>query len=387
MTDGALHFESMLAEAIGETGLTDWGPENFREPLSVLLRALNEEASLTDAGRLSIHYKLMRHLTNRLLIEQELRQHPEILSVPVKEPVFVIGLPRSGTTNTHKLLAQNPTYRAPAFWEMNLPAPAPDERTRSTDPRFAQAQIIVDEMYGDLATKAKAIHFMAPDEPHECHELVENMFMSRLFDPFYHIPSYARWIADRDYTEAYQYHRKQLQMLTWRCPAGHLLLKDPMHMFDLPALFSVYPDAQVVVTHRDPVKTIASFCSLSFMVRSRRTATPDKKQVGRHVLQKLATGIRRLIAYRANASTKRHFLDVHYVDMMADPVREAKRIGAYFGHELTSDGASRISKWVADHPQNQHGEHRYSLEEYGLSVDEVRAAFADYYSTYSVHRE
>lgn len=383
MSDHSLEVESLLGDASHDTGLSDWGGDAFREPLAVLLKALREEARLTPAGQASIRHKLLRHAANRLRIQDAWKRHAEIHDVRVERPVFVVGLPRSGTTHMHKFLAINPAYRALQFWEMALPAPESFARSE----RIAQTEEIIAEMYS-VAPTAKAIHFMAPTEPHECHELFENDFVSRLHDPFYRIPTYAAWLDQHDFEGTYRYHRLQLQMLTSQSPGARILLKDPLHIFDMEALFKVYPDARIIVMHRDPLKTVPSFCSLAFTVRRARSDQANPHEVGKQILEKLQRGITKLMQFRrTNAARAGQFCDVHYDDLMADPIGVARRVGDTFDARVTTEAADRMQRWLDEHPQNKHGVHRYGPEEFGLTERDVRSAFAEYCSTYDVRKE
>lgn len=371
-----LSRERLFAAARKGTGLADWGEENFLAPLDRLLDAFEREADLTLIGRLAVRSTLVRLLSNRLKIQRDVARAPGILDAPVAKPLIVLGLPRTGTTLLHRLLAEHPGARAPMWWELLRPSPPPDPANRDADPRIAKAdrmarqtRLIMPQMQTMHTTRATTLE--------ECYMLFQPAFSTVFFGLLYRVPSYNRWLLRQDMTPAYRYYRSVLQLLQWRTPAGHWVLKSPHHLFHLDALLAVFPDACVVHLHRDVAKAVASTCSLMSVYRQVNCRSFDSGELGRSVLKNLAHGVERSMRARANAASGR-VLDLDYRDLIAEPKRQVKRIYQHFGYEFDPRTDAGMDRWLSRNRQHKHGVHRYTLEEFGLTRPGVRERMARY---------
>lgn len=374
-----LDEESLLAAAYQRTGLRDWGEdESFRVPLRILLDAYRKEAKLTLFGRYLIHQKLVKHLANRLLIQQELKRHPDILEVEIRQPLFIVSLPRTGSTLLMRLLAQDAAFRPLLFWEAMAPAPAQEPETRDDDPRIAATEKLLRWQQKILPSLAKIHHFGAR-QPEECFPLLEN---SLVFPSFYilaNAPSYFQWLTEQqqDMTPTYRYYRQQLQILQYRFPARRWLLKAPLHMYGLPALLNVFPDAAIVQTHRDLRQVIPSACSLVANFRGTVSSEVDLHRIGQESVRNTGISLGRDATARAIHPAAR-FFDLPYRELVAAPMAAVQRLYDYFGFEFTDASAERMRQWLAANPKDKWGKHRYSLEQFGLTEELLAGRFADY---------
>lgn len=377
-----LSEESLLSAAQRQTKLSDWGDESFQVPLETLLASLEKEANLNFVGRYLLQQYFIRLLVNRLRIQDDLKRHPEISQVHIVKPLFVIGLPRTGTTFLHNLLSQDPSSRWLHFWELFSPSPPPDYQTRETDPRIQDAEKLV-KQYNYLAPKLASAHYLNPKGPEECNNLFEHDFVSLIFELRANIPSYTEWLAAHDMVASYRYYRQQLQLLAWRYPGDHWVLKAPAHLFSMDTLLSVFPDACIVQTHRDPLKVLPSICSLCAMVRGVHTDQVDLTGVGEHWLNQLANAIERAMQARESADPIR-FYDVNYDALVQDPIGTVHQIYEYFGYNVNTQMEENINKWIAQNPQHKHGIHKYSLNQFGLDPTVVNHRFARYRQRFNI---
>ncbi len=381
----SLEEASLLDEARKNTGLDDFGDPVFEEGLRRLLDSLESEARLNAIGRLIAHNEVLRHLENRLRVTADWKRCPEIGDVEIEKPIFVVGLPRTGSTTLHDLLAQAPGNRVPMTWECFRPSPPPERATYESDPRIAESQAHLDMTSGSLIPEFKAIHPMGALLAQECLMLQAFDFMSIIFTNQFRIPSYQRWMEEVDLHPSYESHRRQLQYLQWRCPRERWALKSTGHLWGLEALFDTYPDARVVMTHRDPLKLIASHTSLVSMASSMGSDEVDELEIGREWSKTWEGAMRRGIEYRESGKAPPDaFFDMHFHDFIGDPVAMVRRIYEHFGLELSSPDAERMSSFLADNPPGKHGRHVYTLERFGLDPATERERYRFYQDYYGV---
>lgn len=380
-----LSREHLMAAVRKQTGLSDWGEDDFLTPLTILLDAYEKEADLSLLGRVIMQKTMERLLANRLLIQRDFTNHQEILQQPVDKPLFIVGLPRTGTTLLFNLLAQHPGARTPLFWELFLPSPPPEETTRQTDPRIAVAD--ESNRYIDLIFPLmRSLHATTPTSPEECLFIFQHAFSTIFFALTHNVPTYRRWLMQQDMVPAYRYYRSVLQLLQWRTPGAHWTLKSPHHLFFLDALLSVFPDACIIFTHRDVAKTIGSSCSLIAMLRRVNSRNADPIAIGSAVLETLATGVDRAMEARKHADAGR-FYGLDYRDLMTDPKGQVKKIYDYFGYPFDEGMSAGMDHWLQENRQHKHGVHHYSLEQFGLSAQQIRARFAEYIEQYNIEAE
>jgi hypothetical protein len=382
----SLGEDDLMAAAVANTGLSDFGDPWFRQGLGVLVRALENEARLTLVGRVMARAEIQRILQNRLSVEAELRAHPEIEGRPVEAPIVVTGLGRTGTSLLHDLLAQDPANRVPMQWELMYSVPLPEAATYGTDPRIEQVQREITLM--DEADPAfPGMHALAADLPTECIYVFAHQFASDMFVGEFNVPSYAVWTGTTDLTPAYQYHRRFLQLLQWRHP-GRWVLKAPSHLGHLHQLFAVYPDARVVVTHRDPLRVIGSLASLMATLQRMRSDHVDYPAMVGGMAFGFAYLVRKVMKQRAaGVVPDDRIVDVRYTDLVRDPVGTVRGLYAGWGLPFDEAIAERIRRRLAAQQHGTQGTHRYTFADTGLDLAEQRAKFAAYLERYDLPAE
>lgn len=378
----SLSRERLSAVASKETGLTDWGGENFLAPLDHLLDAFESEADLSLVGHLAVRSTLVRLLSHRLKIQRDLSLEPQILDAPVTKPLFVLGLPRTGTTLLHRLLAQGAGARALMWWELLRPSPPPEATGRETDPRVAEADRMARQTLW-LIPQMRMMHTTRATTLEECYMLFQFAFSTVFFGLLYRVPSYSQWLLQQEMEPAYRYYRSVLQLLQWRTPANPWILKSPHHLFHLDALLAVFPDACVVHLHRDATKAVASTCSLMTAYRQINCRSFDRAELGRSVLEDLAVGVNRAMEMRRDTEPT-CFLDVDYHDLIADPKGQVRKICDHFGYAIDERMDHNMDQWLNRNRQHKYGVHRYSLEEFGLTAAEVRERMDGYLREYDL---
>lgn len=375
----SLDEHSLLAAARKKTGLSDFGADTFRPGLSALLSSLQTQADLTPIGRLGTRSRLVGLLELRLLLVEHRRAHPEVADEVIDRPLFVLGLPRTGTTVLYGMLAANPAMRAPSSWEVARPCPPPT----GPDPvRVAAAEKDL-AMFRRLAPGIDHIHPMGSQLPQECLALQAPEFASYEFPTTFTVPSYWDWLRTADLRPAYAFEKQFLQHLQSGRRGDHWILKTPAHLMWLDALLEVFPDALLVQTHRDPAAVLASVSSLMTTIRGAMSDTVDAFAVGREQLEAWTWGMARTMAVRDQLPPGR-VVDVHYDDTVHDPVGTTSRIYDHFGLEFTPAVEAGVRGYLADNPRDKHGAHSYTLAEFGLDPDEVDAAFATYRERFGV---
>jgi hypothetical protein len=384
---GRLDETALLTAARRRTGLDDFGDPFFRAGLARLLAAWEHEAALTPLGRAIARRQVIDLLESRLRMQQEWTRHPEIGQSAVRAPIFVLGLPRTGTSILHELLAQDPENRVPATWEVMWPWPPPERTTYETDPRIARAErhfAGIDRMLPEF----KRIHPMGAALPQECVALMAHDFASLLFHTTHRIPSYQAWLDGIDWRPVYASHRRQLQYLQWRAPAARWALKSPGHLWTLDALLVEYPDARIVQTHRDPLRVIASLASLVTYLRGMASDRVDAREIGADWTGRLAAGLAHTMDVRARGTLPAsQVFDVHFRDFVGREIETVRRLYAHFGLTLSAEAEARMQRFLAANPKDKHGAHRYLLADAGLDPATERRRYARYQEQHAVALE
>ncbi len=389
----ALSEESLITAARRSTGLHDFGPAfrdaSTREPMRRLLSALDREAALHPMGRAILRGNLVRALVNRLRLEEAFDLHPEIDASPVAEPVFIVGLQRTGTTLLHRLLSCEPAFRPLISWEALNPAPFPgsgpgDPRSRDRDPRIRLAEV-AERGLRYLAPEFFAIHPVEAHAPEEDVLLLDMTFVSPTADATLHVPSYSSWLEDADQGAAYRYLERILKLLLWQRD-GRYLGKTPHHLEQLDTLLDVFPDARIIQTHRDPVRVVASFCSMISHGRYIFSDRVDPHDVGEQLGRKALRAVTRSMAVRDDRGGD-SFLDVAYPDLLADPLKQVRRIYDFVGLSLSTETEAAMHSWISSNPQNKHGSHRYRLADFGLDPARLSELLEPYRRRFDIERE
>ena len=377
--------EALIEAARRDTGLDDFGGDGFREGLTVLCDALEKEARLHPAGRQVARSQLLRLLCNRLRIHDWHRRHPEIADQPVEAPIFVLGLPRTGTTALSALLARDPETRSLRTWESSQPVPPPEAATQDSDPRIAQAEAGLAAMHAAYPEMQRMYDGQATG-PTECQDLLGMELKAPHFAGQYPVPSYQAWNLQCDMEPAYRTHRRTLQLLQWRCPPTRWHLKTPVHMLALPALVKVYPDARFIMTHRDPTRVLGSVCSLIQLMYRMASDWDDPVELGRQQVELWSEALRRAVAFRDELGEAR-FADLGFSAQLADPVGAVARAYAKLGIHFTEPARTRMTEWASEHRRGRHGEHSYTLADFGLRAEEVRERFRFYLERFDIPEE
>ena len=377
---------SLIAAARRSAGLDDLGADfaapATREALRRLLWSLENEAELHPLGRAILRSSLVRTLVNRLRLEQVENLHPEIEAISVTAPVFIVGLPRTGTTLLHRLLSCDPKLRPLISWEATNPLPFPGPaRSDGRDPRMRLAER-AERGLRYVAPEFFAIHPVEAHAPEEDVLILDGSFMSPTVDATLPVPEYSEWIAALDQRYAYRYFRRMLKILSWQ-RRGRYLGKTPHHLENLDALVDVFPDAKIIQTHRDPLQVVASFCSMMAHARGIFSDKVDPRAVGAQLSAKSVRGVTRSIESRERLGPER-FRDVAYTDLVADPMKEIRRIYDFIGEELVAETERTMQAWRQQNAQNRHGVHRYRLVDFGLERDRLAAQFSPYCSRFAV---
>ncbi len=382
-----LGLEKLLQTARDNTGLSDFGEEDFRKPLALLLDSLEKEANLSLLGRIIAKGDLVRTLENRLGFVELFKKHPEIAEQKIERPIFVVGPPRSGTTIFHDLLVMDPDNRVPLTWETARPLPPPEAATYRTDPRIAQAQSDLDNV-DKLLPQFKTMHPMGAERAQECVTLTSHDFTSMIYFVQFFVPTYDRFVIESEMRSALKWHRRILQVLQWKKPGKRWALKSPQHLWHLQHIHREYPDAMFVQTHRDPAKIVISTSNLAAHLQGMASDHVDIGRVTRYYAKALAQGYNNTVAYRkSGALPASQVVDLYFRDFMADQVGTVRRAYEHFGMELSAGAATAMQKFLDDNPADKHGKHLYSLANTGMSETELRSLFTDYESYFNVPRE
>jgi Sulfotransferase family len=354
--------------------LDDFGEGDFLEGLSRLLASCHREARLNLIGKIALRTDLVRILCSRLSMERDRQLYPNIVRQEIREPLFIVGLPRSGTTLLHALLAVDPEHRAPLTWEVMSPSPP----TRRNEQRRIQFATQSCNFFNWLAPTFRHVHAVGAELPQECVSLMTPTFMSDQFDAMYYVPSYRTWFFRQDLLPAYEYHRRFLQHLQLRRRARRWVLKAPTHMFALPTLLSIYPDALFVQTHRAPLEAMASVSSLITILRRTFSDSVDPSLVCREAILYWSETLNRFLQQRNQLADNR-ICDLNYGEIRRDPIAAIQRLYKHLGWRLSPAAQQRMRMVLVNEPRSLYAKHRYDLSQFDVDA----AASARVFATYS----
>jgi Sulfotransferase family len=374
------HTEALVAAARRRTGLHDFGDEMFREPLSRLLASCATEARLNILGRCALAQDILQLLTNRLQMQHDREKWPRIGDETIIAPIFIVGLPRTGTTLLHGLLAQDrDACHAPATWEVMFPSPPPsfgeNKRIKRAERRLACFDL--------LAPEFRKIHPMSAHFPQECIVILSHSFMSDQFCAMYDIPTYESWLLRQDMEPAYKFHRQFLQHLQYGRPARRFVLKAPAHLLSMEVLFEMYPDALLVQTHREPLEVLPSLASLTTVLRSIFSDSVDPAAIGRAMTKYWEDALEKLLDAR-NGLRSHAFFDVDYAGLVRDPIAVVRRIYRRLETDLSSTAELRMRMFLKSHSPARHGRHAYSLAEFGMNPLNLSERFNSYRARFNL---
>lgn len=369
-------YDDICAAASRTTGLTDFGGTEHELGLRILVDDLaSPAAGLTPVGNYFQRAQVKSALVGRLLTEARFAEFPEHADVPIQRPIFVLGLPRTGTTALHRLLCADPAHQGLEAWLTEFPQPRPPRETWEDDPIFAAMQAAF-QQHHVTNPEFMGIHYMDATSPEECWRLLRQSGKSIGFESLANVPRYSAWLAEQDWTDAYERHRKNLQLIGLNDTDKRWVLKNPSHLAALDELMAVYPDALVVMTHRDPVTSIASACSLSAEATAGTSTTFVDATIGRTQLDMLARSWHAFWQARQKYD-EAQFVDVDYREFVADPAGTVETIYRSFGISWSDEARTEVERIDAESRTGKaRPQHSYDLTDYGLTEEQVRDAFA-----------
>ncbi len=375
-----MNVETIIANARAATGLEDLGDPAQLEGLPVLVKASNEEARLSERGAGMWEQSITNYLINRMKVVDYAKRHPELLEAPVAKPTFVFGLPRTGTTMTINLLSSDPARRCYRRFEA-LDSIPPVSGDYKTDPRYL-AELAKGEVAMKYMPQIAAIHWEDADSPSEDQYSMAQSFCSQIYDSQVNIPSYREWFFAADYVPVFRFQKQILQLLQENV-GGKWTLKNPWHPLFLDALTTVYPDAELVMTHRDPVEVVGSACSLLKAVRPIYTEDMRLGEIAECLLQTFDQMIARQNAYRDKHGEDSIF-DIQYAAQLKNPLGTMRALYERFDTPFTAEAEAGMEAMMAYNPKGKHGKHEYTLEEFGLSAKWVRDHFKEYTDRFAI---
>jgi hypothetical protein len=355
--------------AVAQTGLDDFGNDFFREGLEVLLASLRDEARLNARGEAFIHQRIVGYLSQRLQVEDWYRRHPEIDDEAIEAPLIGLGLPRTGSTALSMLLAQDPDVRYLRRWESSQPCPPPST-VRGIDPRIPPDK---GEMIGTRYHVPADTH-----GPMECHELMALSFTSHLFQSFAQVPTYSAWLIEKaDLRSTLEYQRRVMKLLQWGEPTKPWRLKCPSHVLWLDQLDAVFPDANYVMTHRDPTDVILSVAELYADIIGSFTDDMDRPYIGGLNVEHWSLGMKRAVAFRSGDAESR-FYDIDFRAMQVDPIGEVTGLYAWLDETVGGQFEDQMRNWWTQAAAEREPSQRADPVEFGIDIEAVRPLFADY---------
>jgi Sulfotransferase family len=382
--------DQVVDYAAAHTEATDPDPKHFRDNLSAVVNCMNEDTTWTEAGLGTALWMAGQALRNRVEVDRYAADEPAVDSESISKPIFLTGLPRSGTTYFQYLFDQDPRLRMMRTWEGERPVPPPAMDTQSaTDRRDASAEAarMAREVMG---SKIDSFHLTDVDGPQECLAILDQTFVNPGLLWTRSAQSYLTFLLEQaDLREAYEYHARVLRLLQFGAEPRRWALKWPCHLLALDAILSVHPEVRFVVTHRDPVQALASNCSLAQMLRSGVDPNADPNQTGRDMLELVRQHIDRLVAFdvaQQKAGSKA-LVHVDYYQLVDDPAAVMPSVFDGIDLEWTPLVEERVRSWRDDNPQGKRGKHAYTLEEYGLERDQVAEAFSSYTERFNIPSE
>ncbi len=376
----ALRADELLESALRRGKRPDFADRSFIRPFRHLLEACNQEADLSAFGRLALRIDILRCLRNLLHFDEIEAACPGVLSRPIHAPVFITGMPRSGTTFLHRLILQDPGTLAPRLFQLVYPDASPAGLRTALRKRWVSLQLALFRM---IAPELNALHPVAVESPEECTDIIAQVFQSLRFDAMYRVPSYNSWLERSGFLDAYRFHRRFLQHLDAQLPQGRWILKSPDHLFALDDIRNVYPDAHLVLVHRDPVRVLASVAKLTEVLRRPFARHIDRQGIGREVSASWMEGARRMTALAGDAAV----LHLNYRQIVARPLDSVRAVYRHCGLVLTTEAEARMRSWLRTAVNAKRPWRDYRLAEFGLDAHLLRERFATYTATFGIEME
>ncbi len=371
----------IINEAKNQTGMANFGNPLFMNGFEALISSINQEANLNEIGVEAQKHRLIGILANILRIENALMENPKILEEEIKSPVVIVGLPRTGSTMTHRLLASDPNHTAMLWWEGRYPAMLEGEKRGNPLDRMEMGKAEVEAVM-QASPDALTIHPWDYKGADEEILLLEHTFFSTVPESFMRLPSYSNWVESQDHIHAYTQLKKMLQYLQWQNPGREnkrWVLKSPHHLGFIDKLLLVFPDSKVIQTHRDPYKTVPSFCSMCANLFEPISNSYDKEEIGHHWANKLAKVLNHCM--KISKLNKENFLDLEFNKMIKDPISEMTEVYNFIDEDFTDQAENAMKAWKEEN-KHEMGAHQYSLKEFNLDDSFIDENFSEYINQY-----
>jgi len=379
-TEPGLELQALLEEAeLRAGGLTDLGDGPFVEPLQLFLASLEGEADLNEIGAMIARERILGHTVNRLCYVNDRKTFPEIARQKIVRPVFIIGMPRTGTTILHDILARDPANRAPMTWEVMFPSPPPETASFDSDRRIQECAATFPDIDA-LIPGFKSMHPMGALLTQECVTMMGETMCTPLFHCQFRVPSYQDWVdQEADWSHVYDFHRRQLQHLQSFHERDRWVLKTGAHLWGLEHLLATYPDARIVFTHRDPVESMTSYASLTSLVRTMGSDEVDRVEIAADWTARLRRAVEHGLHVRETGDYPRaRFYDMHFSDFLADQFGVVRDIYESFDLPMSDESALLMRAFIDANPKGKHGQHHYTPGEFGVDPTRVRHEFRHY---------
>ena len=374
---------ALLDKAKAATGLENFGEDSYREGLERLVDSADREANLSEAGRAGFDGQCIMLLSKRLEIEDWYTRHPEIDEQEIVAPTLILGLPRTGSSALHCILGEDPAVRVIRSWEAMMPCPPPEFATRDTDPRIAIMEGFMQQR-DVLTPRMKQMLPSTATSPTEDQLVMGFDFKSQIFQASFKVPAYLDWLHfEADLVPTFQYVKRVLKLLQWKCPPTNWRLKNPSYSLFIDALDEVFPDARYCMTHRDVANVIPSMADLFFELTKPYTDAPDKQFIGALAVQNAKVGQQRMIAFRDKGNEHR-FFDIYFAPFQKDPFPVLQQLYDFLGEEFTPEARAQMLKWRRETPRDKHGRHEYNPGEFGLDTAQLREWFRFYTDRFNV---
>jgi hypothetical protein len=368
MVDSLPTIDELHSAAASVTGLSDFGPPDYMAGLEKILFSYRHEAALTPLGARLAREELLAILSARLVSEAGWQRHPEHAAVPVERPLFIVGAPRTGTTTLHRMLTADPRHQGLEMWLGYAPQPRPLRSQWPGDPVFRQVQAGVDQFFRQ-DPEYRGIHDRSASEVEECWLLTRQSMLSAYFEFTGHVPSYSAWLAEQDWTQAYLRHRRNLQLIGLPDADRRWVLKYSGHMLCLDALFTAYPDALVIQTHRRPASTVVgSACSMVSRLAAGKSLVFQDRLIGPELLELAARALGRFAKDRARHDQAR-FYDVEFDDFVKNPLGVVAGVYCRIGEPLSAEAAAAMEAVLAKDDRQR--AHRYDIADFGVTPEQA----------------
>ncbi|MEE3239340.1 MAG: sulfotransferase [Pseudomonadota bacterium] len=377
-----LNIDEIHKKAKQRTGLTDFGDNDYLAGLDKLIKSTESEAKLSQIGKIAAKAALIDNLANRMLMVDFIKRNPAVKEEIISQPMFIMGLPRTGTTILHAIIAEANEHRAPRLWEMQRPFPPPAKNAADNEARILELEKNA-AVLDILAPEMKLKHESNPRLVEECLPWMATSFFQEQFSTVYRLPSYRQWYLNADPKPAYQWHKLYLQYMQFIAKKNgqtpqRWILKSPAHLPFIEAILSTYPDAVMVQTHRDPLKVLASACSLLSTLRGAFSDAIDPVQIGEEESQFYSTILNRGMAARQAVEIEGQFYDFQFDDVIHRPVDGIADLFQHFNLNLTDESRGKMQSFINSRPRTMHGKHVYTMEQFGLTEEKHGPLFNDY---------